>query len=69
MNSKKIEFNNGSLIETIEDSSVKRSDRCEEQLREQIQYWHQHPEEFIEFVYETNLSLYRKLLIKMLWRK
>lgn len=69
MNSKKIEFNNGSSIETIEDSFVKRSDRYEEQLQKQMKYWRQHPEEFVEFVYGTNLYLYQKLLIKMLWGK
>ena len=69
MKFKKIVFNNDSSVETIEDSSTKRSNRYEEQLRKQMEYWKQHPEEFVEFVCETNLYLYQKLLIKMLWGK
>jgi len=69
MNFKKIVFNNDSSVETIEDSSTKRSNRYEEQLRKQMEYWKQHTEEFVEFVCETNLYLYQKLLIKMLWGK
>lgn len=69
MKFKKIVFNNDSSVETIEDSSTKRSNRYEEQLRKQMQYWRQHPEEFIEYIYGTNLHLYQKLFIKMLWKE
>ena len=51
MKFKKIVFNNDSSVETIEDSSTKRSNRYEEQLRKQMQYWRQHPEEFIEYIW------------------
>ncbi len=69
MNSKIMKFTNGSSIETIEGNSIKRSNRYEEQLRKQMQYWRQHPEEFIEYISGINLHLYQKLLIKMLWKE
>lgn len=64
MKFKKIVFNNDSSVETIEDSSTKRSNRYEEQLQKQMKYWRQHPEEFVEYTSGINLHWYQKLLIK-----
>ena len=47
-------------------SYFKQDYRSDESLQKQMQYWKQHPEEFIEFMYGVNLHLYQKLLIKTL---
>lgn len=50
-------------------SYFKQDKRFDQSLQKQVQYWKQHPEEFIEFMYGVNFHLYQKLLIKMLWKE
>lgn len=64
-----IKFKNGSSIESIGDvSDVKRSRRGEDQITrmsEQIQYWRQNPDKYIEFITGVKLPWYRKVLVKL----
>lgn len=69
----KIEFKNGSYIESINDTSeTKRSKRGEDQIAkmsEQIRYWQRNPDKYIEFVTGAKLPWYRKELLKLCWKK
>lgn len=65
----KIKFKNGSYIESIGDASdVKRSHRGEDQITrmsEQIQYWQQNPDKYIEFITGVKLLWYQKVWMKL----
>lgn len=64
----KIEFKNGSCIESIGDASdVKCSHRGEAQITrmsEQIQYWQQNPDKYIEFIIGVKLLWHQKVWMK-----
>lgn len=68
----KIKFKNGSSIESIGDVlDVKRSHRGEDQITrmsEQIQYWQQNPDKYIEFITGVKLPLYKKVWLKLCWK-
>lgn len=65
----KIEFKNGSCIESIGDTAgVKRSKRAEDQITkmlDQIRYWQRNPDKYIEFVTGLKLPWYRKVWVKL----
>ena len=68
-----IEFENGSLIESIGDASdVKCSQRGEDQIAkmsEQIKYWQRNPDKYIEFITGVKLSWYQKVWVKLCLKK
>lgn len=68
-----IEFENGSCIERMGNiAGVKRSRRAEDQIAkmsEQIRYWRRNPDKYIEFVTGVELPWYRKVLVKLCWKK
>lgn len=68
----KIEFKNGSYIESINDASeTKRSKRGQDQIAkmsEQIRYWQRNPDKYLEFVTGVKLPWYRKVLVKLCWK-
>jgi hypothetical protein len=65
----KIEFKNGSSIESIGNASVvKRSQIGEEQIArmsEQIKYGQCNPDKYIEFIAGVKLPWYQKVLVRL----
>lgn len=63
----KIEFKNGSSIESVGNASdAKRSHIGEiARMSEQIKYWQRNPDKYIEFVTGVKLPWYRKVWVKL----
>lgn len=65
----KIEFKNGSSIESIDNTSgTKRSKRADDQIAkmsEQLKYWHRNPDKFMVFVAGQKLPWYQKWWVKL----
>lgn len=57
----KIQFKNGSYIESIDSKNSIRSKRADEQ----ISYWQQHIDKFAEDILGYKLPLYQRIWIKL----